>query len=89
MPQAIVDPDDLRQFAMTLKKFNAQLRQSLTSLNHQLGVLGTSSRDQEHKRFVEQFENYAKVIARFTEDGDQHVHYLVRKAEHIDEYLKS
>ena len=89
MPQAIVDPDDLRQFAMTLRKFNSQLRQSLTSLNHQLGVLGTTWRDQEHKRFVEQFENYAKVIARFTEDGDQHVRYLIRKAEHIDEYLKS
>ena len=89
MPQAIVDPDELRQFALTLRKFNTQLRQSLTSLNHQLGTLGTTWRDQEHKRFVEQFDNYSKVIARFTEDGDKHVRYLIRKAEHIEEYLKS
>ena len=27
MPQAVVDPEELRQFAQSLKKFNGQLRE--------------------------------------------------------------
>ena len=30
-----------------------------------------------------------KVIARFTETSDQYIPYLVRKAEHIEDYLQS
>jgi uncharacterized protein YukE len=89
MPQAVVDPDDVRQFALSLKKFNAELRDRLTSLNSQLRALGTTWRDQEHKRFAEQFEGHTKNLARFVEANDVHVRYLVRKAEQIEEYLQS
>ena len=89
MPQAVVDPDDVRQFAISLKKFNSELRERLTSLNNQLRALGTTWRDQEHKRFVEQFESHTKNLARFVEANDSHIRYLVRKAEQIEEYLQS
>ena len=89
MPQAVVDPDDVRQFALSLKKFNAELRDRLTSLNSQLHALGMTWRDQEHKRFAEQFEGHTKNLARFVEANDVHVRYLVRKAEQIEEYLQS
>ncbi len=89
MPQAVVDPDELRRFARSLKKFNAELQNRATSLGNQLAALGGSWRDQEHKKFVEQFDQQMKVIARFTEATDQYVPYLLRKAEHIEDYLQS
>jgi uncharacterized protein YukE len=87
MPQAVVDPEELRQFALSLKKFNSNLRDSATSLANKLTALSGSWRDQEHKKFSEQFEQSMKVLFRFTESADQYVPYLLRKAEHVDNYL--
>ena len=88
MPQAVVDPEELRQFAQNLRAFNNQLRDRAASLASQLSTLGGSWRDQEHKKFVEQFEQHMKMIARFTEATDQYIPYLLRKAEHIEDYLQ-
>ena len=89
MPQAVVDPDEVRQFALNLKKFNTELRDRLASLHNQLRTLGVTWRDQEHKRFAEQFEGHTKNLVRFIDANDSHVRYLVRKAEQIEEYLQS
>ena len=89
MPQAIVDPEELRQFARSLKKFNMELRDRLARLNHDLQALSSTWRDQEHKRFAQQFEENTKMIGRFLELTDSHVPYLLRKAEQIDQYLES
>ena len=88
MAQAVVDPEELRQFAQSLKRFNAQLRERAGALANQLGSLNATWRDQEHKKFAEQFESNMKVLLRFAETSDQYVPYLLRKAEHIDEYLR-
>ncbi len=89
MPQAVVDPDDLREFARSLKKFNNDIRDRSRSLSNQLTALGASWRDQEHRKFLEQFDQGMKLIARFLDNNDRHVPYLLRKADHIDEYLQS
>jgi len=46
-------------------------------------------RDQEHKKFADQFDAHMKVLVRFTEEADQYVPYLIRKAAHIEDYLQS
>jgi uncharacterized protein YukE len=89
MPQAVVDPEELRQFASSLKKFNSQLRDKATALANQLAALSSTWRDQEHKKFVDQFETNMKVLLRFTETADEYVPHLLRKAEHIEDYLQS
>ena len=89
MAQAIVDPDELREFARSLKKYNHDLREHSRSLSNQLAALSGSWRDQEQKKFTQQFEDGMKMIARFLENNEAHVPYLLRKAEHIEEYLKS
>ncbi len=89
MSQAVVNPEELRQFAQSLKKFNNQLRERASSLGNQLAALSATWRDQEHKKFVEQFETNMKVLLRFTETADEYVPYLVRKAAHIEDYLQS
>ena len=88
MAQAVVDPEELRRFAQRLKKFNSELQNEATVLGNQLAALGATWRDQEHKKFVEQFEQNMKVIGRFTEATEQYIPYLLRKAEHIEDYLQ-
>jgi uncharacterized protein YukE len=89
MPQAVVDPEELRQFAGALKKFNGQLRERAAALAGQLAALNATWRDQEHKKFAEQFDENMKVLLRFTETSDEYVPYLLRKAQHIEDYLQS
>jgi uncharacterized protein YukE len=89
MPQAIVDPEELRQFAQSLKKFNGNLRERAASLGNQLAALNASWRDQEHRKFVEKFDSNMKILLRFAEEADQYVPYLLRKAEHIEDYMQS
>ena len=89
MPQAIVDPDELRQFARSLKKFNSELRERSNSVANQLNTLGATWRDQEQRKFSEDFEQHLQAIHRFTEASAQYIPYLLRKAEHIDNYLQS
>ena len=88
MSQAIVDPNELRRFAQTLKQFNSELAERTTALASQLNALSTTWRDQENTKFTEEFEGHMKVVSRFIEANNQHIPYLLRKAERIEEYLQ-
>jgi len=88
MPQAIVDPEELRHFARNLKKFNSDIQDRITALSGQLIALGKTWRDQENRKFTENFEHHMKVFSRFIETSEQHIPYLLRKAEIIEEYLQ-
>lgn len=88
MPQAIVDPEELRRFALSLKKFSSDVQERITSLNGQLAGLERSWRDQEQKKFAEEFQQQIQGLGRFVEIVDRHVPYLLRKAELIEEYLQ-
>jgi hypothetical protein len=87
MSQAIVDPAELRRFAANLKRFNADLQAGLAGLHGQLVGLGDSWRDQEHDRFRQEFEATVQVLERFLEVSAEHIPFLLRKAERIEEYL--
>jgi len=88
MSQAIVDPAELRRFAHNLKKFNQDLEERMTALRNQLHALGTTWRDQEHKKFTDDFEHHMQVITKFIEATNDHAPFLLRKAERIEEYLQ-
>ena len=87
MSQAIVDPAELRRFASNLKRFSADLEAGLAGLHGQLVGLGDSWRDQEHDRFRQEFESTVQVLERFLEVASEHIPFLLRKAERIEEYL--
>ena len=87
MAQAIVDPAELRRFAQALKQFNAGLEEGSTVLAGQMSNLSQSWRDQEHKKFAEEFEQSLRAISRFIELNNEHIPYLLRKAQLIEEYL--
>ena len=88
MSQAIVDPDELRRFAQSLKTFNAGLTEQITALAGQMDALATTWRDQENRRFADEFERNLKVMSRFIEASGEYIPVLLRKADRIDEYLQ-
>ena len=88
MPQAIVDPEELRRFATNLRKFSGDVQDRVTSLSAQMATLERTWRDQEQKKFAEEFEQHMKTITRFVEVIEHHVPYLLRKSEIIEEYLQ-
>jgi WXG100 family type VII secretion target len=88
MAQAIVDPDEVRRFAHNLKQFNNELHKQMGTLYGQLINLGDTWRDQEHQKFAEEFEQTMQVVARFIQAVDQHVPFLLRKADRVEEYLR-
>ncbi|MGD0383630.1 MAG: WXG100 family type VII secretion target [Thermoguttaceae bacterium] len=87
MPQAIVDPEELRQFAQNLRKFSTEIQSRITMLGSQLVSLSKTWRDQEQKKFTEEFEQQVKGVSRLIEVIEEHIPYLLRKAEIIEEYL--
>lgn len=88
MGQAIVDPEQLRNFALQLKRFSGLLSDASTRLSQQMQHLAVSWRDQEHQKFVQEFEQELKQLTRLIESSERHVPYLMRKAELIEEYQK-
>jgi uncharacterized protein YukE len=88
MSQAIVDPGELRRFAQNLKRFNSDLQNQMAALHGQLTGLSHTWRDQEQIKFTEQFEQTMQVMRRFMEASNQHVPFLLRKADRVEEYLQ-
>ena len=87
MPQAIMDPNEVRRFAEELKRFNNDLQDRMASLQARFAALGDSWQDQEHAKFRAEFLQTMKALKKFVEVSHQHTPYLLRKAQRIEEYL--
>ena len=44
-------------------------------------------RDQEHRKFSQEFEFTMRTMGRFIESSQEQIPFLLRKAEQIEEYL--
>jgi WXG100 family type VII secretion target len=88
MSQAIVDPEQVRRFAQNLKRFNSELQTQLMTLHGQLKSLGQTWRDKEQQKFTDEFEQTMQAVAKFVEAVDEHVPFLLRKADRAEEYLR-
>lgn len=88
MPQAIVDPGELRRFAHNLKQFTGELYNRMLVLHGQMAGLGDTWRDQEHEKFADEFEQTLAALNRFMETANKHIPFLLRKAERAEEYLQ-
>ena len=88
MAKAVVDPGELRRFAQDLKKFSMDLQQQTGALNARMATLSQTWRDQEQRKFVDEFEQTMRTLARFLESTEQHVGFLQKRAGHIEDYLQ-
>ena len=87
MNQAVVDPEQLRQFATHLKLFAEELRTRSTILSPQMNRLEQTWRDEQQRKFNEDFVVQLRGLSRIIQSTEQHIPYLLRKAEQIDAYL--
>ena len=87
MPQAIMDPGEVRKFAEELKRFNLEIQNRMSLLSARFAALGDSWSDQEHLKFATEFRDTMKVLKKFIESSNQHTPYLLRKAQRIEDYL--
>jgi WXG100 family type VII secretion target len=88
MAKAHVDPAELRRFARELARFSSELQALLSGLHSRLRGLERTWRDQEQRKFTEEFEQTMKALARFIESTDRHVTFLQKRAGHIEDYLQ-
>jgi uncharacterized protein YukE len=88
MAQVVVEPEQVKRFAEELQRFNRDLQSRMGSLQARFSALGESWQDQEHAKFAEEFKDTLKTLKKFVELSEQHVPYLLRKAQRIEEYLK-
>ena len=88
MGKAHVDPGELRQFAKDLTRFSSELQSLIGGLNSRMHQLQSTWRDQEQRRFAEEFDRTVKSLSRFLDASNQHASFLVKKATHIEDYLK-
>lgn len=87
MAKAVVDPNELKRFARDLSRFNAELQSLTGGLRARMNSLEASWRDQEQRKFAEEFNQTVKVLGHFVETSEQHVSFLMAKANHIEAYL--
>ena len=87
MPQAVMDPEEVRRFAEELKRFNVDLQARIASLQARFAALGDTWQDQEQAKFAEEFQQTMKAMKKFIEVSNRHTPYLLRKAQRIEDYL--
>ena len=88
MAKAVADPEEIRRFAQSLKRFSAGLSQQMSQVSGQMASLGQTWRDQEHAKFANEFEQTLRQLARFNEAVDEQIPFLLRKADRLEEYLR-
>jgi len=82
-----MDPEEVRRFAEELKRFNVDLQSRIASLQARFAALGETWQDQEHAKFADEFNQTMKALKKFIETSNHHTPYLLRKAQHIEDYL--
>ncbi len=88
MAKASVDPAELRRFARDLTRFSTELQTLMAGLQARMAGLEKSWRDQEQRKFAEQFGQTVKTLSRFLGSSERHVSFLIKKAGHIEDYLQ-
>ena len=86
--QAIVNPDALERFSKELKQYNEYVRDRTRRLHIQFRQLEETWRDQEHRKFAQEFERTRIQVDRFLKASDPYVPFLQRKAARVREYLR-
>ncbi|MAI73861.1 MAG: hypothetical protein CMM01_23590 [Rhodopirellula sp.] len=87
MNQAIADPEQLRQFAAHLHRFSEEIKNLSSNLSGHMNQLEQTWRDEQQRKFADDFNSQMQQMGRLIKVSEEHVPYLLRKAEQIDAYL--
>lgn len=86
MSQAIVDPEEMIQFAQHLQIFSGDLHERLTGLKAKFDHLSHTWKDHDRERFSQIFDQTIHVLVQFMAEANVQVPFLIKKAEKIKEY---
>lgn len=86
MPQVHANPDDIRDFANRLQACGEAIEEEITSTSAAFAALGDTWDDAKRVEFEDSFEELKACIQRFSASCDEQVPYLLRLAEHLDEF---
>lgn len=87
MTQAVADPEQLRQFAGHLHHFAEEMKHQTAALAAQMNQLEQTWRDEQHRKFSDEFTDQMRQLSRLIQTTEEHVPYLLRKADQLDAYL--
>ncbi len=85
--KAIGDPEEIRRFAQDLKRFNDDLSHQLQVLRSRMASLSQSWRDQEQRKYEEEFDQTVRTMDRFSKLTAEQIPFLLRKAQRLEDYL--
>jgi uncharacterized protein YukE len=88
MPQAIVDPDEVRRFAATLQEMSAYLHDRKTHVKSSFSNLRDVWRDQKYTQFDRVFSESVTRLDQFLRYAEMYADYLKKKAQKADRYLE-
>ncbi len=86
MAKVEVDPTELKKFARDLGRFNEELQTLVGVLRGRMNRLSRTWNDQEQRKFEEEFSRTIKMLSHFTDVSQQHISFLQRKAQHLENY---
>ena len=89
MPQAIGDPEELRNFANMLAQYLETLETETNNLQNGFSNLSETWQDEKRAAFEEQFGALMAQIAQFKAASEEQVPYLLALAEKLQNYLNS
>lgn len=87
MSQVIVDPDELRRFAVFLEQSIRNLRDGQRGLQRGHQVLADAWRDSKYNNFAKSFDQTLPALERFCKEAEAYAAFLRRKAQLADRYL--
>ena len=87
MPGVIADPKNIRDFQKQLSQFSREMQILTRKLKGQLRTLNTTWRDAEYQKFEQQINEVLNAFGRYTQQSEEYIRYLDRKAEPLERFL--
>ncbi len=87
MTKANVNPEELKRFAKELTRFNNDMEMMVSKIRARLSQLQQTWDDQEQKKFTAEFDLSMKTLSRFLDLSREYAPFLMKKAQHIEDYL--
>ena len=87
MPQVIVNPDELRRFAVALDELRESLQQKKFNTSHSFEQLRQSWKDAKYNEFEKTFTSTSQELEQFLKMTKSYADFLRKKSAKLDRYL--
>ncbi|MDW7651685.1 MAG: hypothetical protein SCK29_12940 [Bacillota bacterium] len=86
MPKAVVDPDELKRFAVLLEGMASSVRQRKSALNGSFNNLKDVWRDEKYRQFERLYAETMAQLEHFCKNAEHFSHCLREKEKPLRRY---